>query len=83
MRQVDQRQPVQQLEATVAEVTTGAAAVGSAVSGMTSRLGSVADAQRLAASVMDEQVSLAAQTRSLVTSAADEVASSASEVTVR
>jgi methyl-accepting chemotaxis protein len=71
------------IEATVAEVTTGAAAVGTAVSGMTSRLGAVADAQRLAASVMDEQVVLAAQTRSLITSAADEVASSAAEVSVR
>ncbi|MEV6494021.1 methyl-accepting chemotaxis protein [Actinoplanes sp. NPDC051633] len=71
------------IEATVAEVTTGAAAVGNAVSEMTSRLGSVADAQRLAASVMDEQVSLAAQTRGLVTSAADEVANSASAVSVR
>jgi methyl-accepting chemotaxis protein len=70
------------IEATVNEVTTGAAAVGTAVSGMTSRLGAVADAQRLAASVMDEQVSLAAQTRGLVTSAADEVAK-ASEVSVR
>jgi hypothetical protein len=48
-----------------------------AVSGMTSRLGSVADAQRLAAAVMAEQVTLAAQTRSLVTGAADEVANSA------
>ena len=71
------------IEATVAEVTTGAAAVGTAVGGMTSRLGAVADAQRLAASVMDEQVAMAAQTRSLVTSAADEVAKSASEVSVR
>ena len=50
---------------------------------MTSRLGAVADTQRLAASVMDEQVTLAAQTRGLVTSAADEVANSASEVSVR
>jgi methyl-accepting chemotaxis protein len=66
------------IEATVAEVTTGAAAVGAAVSGMTSRLGAVADAQRLAAVVMDEQVSLAAQTRGLVTTAADEVASAIS-----
>jgi methyl-accepting chemotaxis protein len=65
------------IEATVAEVTTGAAALGAAVSGMTSRLGSVADAQRLAAAVMAEQVTLAAQTRSLVTGAADEVANSA------
>jgi len=64
-------------------VTTGAAAVGTAVSEMTSRLGSVADAQRLAASVMDEQVSLAAQTRGLVTTAADEVANSAASVSVR
>ncbi len=71
------------IEATVAEVTTGAAAVGAAVSGMTSRLGAVADAQRLAATVMEEQVSMAAQTRGLVTSAADEVANSASEVSVR
>ena len=71
------------IEATVAEVTTGAAAVGTAVSEMTSRLGSVADAQRLAASVMDEQVSLAAQTRGLVTTAADEVANSAASVSVR
>ena len=74
------------IEATVAEVTTGAAAVGAAVSGMTSRLGSVADAQRLAASVMAEQVEMAAQTRSLVTSAADEVANSArdaSKITAR
>ena len=70
------------IEATVAEVTTGAAAVGTAVSGMTSRLGAVADAQRLAASVMGEQVTLAAQTRGLVTSAADEVANSTSEVSV-
>jgi methyl-accepting chemotaxis protein len=62
------------IEATVAEVTTGAAAVGQAVSGMTSRLGAVADAQRLAASVMNEQVAMAGQTRSLVTSAADDVA---------
>ena len=62
------------IEATVAEVTTGAAAVGQAVSGMTSRLGAVADAQRLAASVMSEQVTLAGQTRTLVTSAADDVA---------
>jgi methyl-accepting chemotaxis protein len=71
------------IEATVAEVTTGAAAVGTAVAGMTSRLGAVADAQRLAASVMDEQVAMATQTRSLVISAADEVAKSASEITVR
>jgi methyl-accepting chemotaxis protein len=71
------------IEATVTEVTTGAAAVGTAVSGMTNRLGAVADAQRLAASVMDEQVRLAARTRSLVTSAADEVASSAAEVSIR
>jgi methyl-accepting chemotaxis protein len=71
------------IEATVAEVTTGAAAVGAAVSGMTSALGAVADAQRLAAAVMEEQVSLAGQTRSLVTSAADQVAKSASEVSVR
>jgi methyl-accepting chemotaxis protein len=71
------------IEATVAEVTTGAAAVGTAVSGMTSRLGAVADAQRLAATVMGEQVSLAGQTRGLVTSAADEVARSAEAVTVR
>jgi methyl-accepting chemotaxis protein len=65
------------IEATVAEVTTGVAAVGAAVSGMTSRLGAVADAQRLAAVVMEEQVTMAAQTRSLVTGAADEVAHSA------
>jgi methyl-accepting chemotaxis protein len=71
------------IEATVAEVTTGAAAVGAAVSGMTSRLGAVADAQRLAAAVMDEQVAMAAQTRNLVTGAADEVASSAASITVR
>ena len=71
------------IEATVAEVTTGAAAVGAAVSGMTSRLGAVADAQRLASSVMDEQVSLAAQTRGQLTAAADEVAKSASEVQIR
>ncbi|MEV6630049.1 methyl-accepting chemotaxis protein [Actinoplanes sp. NPDC051470] len=71
------------IEATLAEVTTGAAAVGTAVSGMTSRLGAVADAQRLAASVMDEQVAMAAHTRSLVTSAADQVANSASEVSIR
>jgi methyl-accepting chemotaxis protein len=71
------------IEATVNDVTTGAAAVGAAVSGMTSRLSSVADAQRLASSVMGEQVSLAGQTRSLVTSAADEVARSASAVSVR
>jgi methyl-accepting chemotaxis protein len=57
--------------------------VGTAVAGMTSRLGAVADAQRLAASVMDEQVAMATQTRSLVISAADEVAKSASEITVR
>ncbi|MCA2215805.1 methyl-accepting chemotaxis protein [Jidongwangia harbinensis] len=62
------------IEATVAEVTTGAAAVGEAVSGMTSRLGAVADAQRLAATVMGEQVAMAGQTRGLVTSAAAEVA---------
>jgi methyl-accepting chemotaxis protein len=68
------------IEATVAEVTTGAAAVGTAVSGMTSRLGAVADAQRLAASVMAEQVELAVQTRGLVTTAADEVANSTAEV---
>jgi methyl-accepting chemotaxis protein len=43
----------------------------------------VADAQRLAATVMGEQVSLAGQTRGLVTSAADEVARSAEAVTVR
>ncbi|WP_041841572.1 methyl-accepting chemotaxis protein [Actinoplanes friuliensis] len=71
------------IEATVNEVTTGAAAVGAAVSGMTSRLSSVADAQRLASAVMGEQVTLAAQTRGLVTTAADEVARSASEVSVR
>ncbi|HET6534493.1 MAG TPA: methyl-accepting chemotaxis protein [Actinoplanes sp.] len=71
------------IEATVADVTTGAAAVGAAVSGMTSRLGAVADAQRLAASVMDQQVALAAQTRGLVTSAADQVANSASAVSVQ
>jgi methyl-accepting chemotaxis protein len=71
------------IEATVAEVTTGAAAVGTAVSGMTSRLGAVADAQRLAAAVMGEQVSVAGQTRGLVTSAAAEVAKSAESVTVR
>jgi methyl-accepting chemotaxis protein len=71
------------IEATVAEVTTGAAAVGTAVSGMTSRLGAVAEAQRLAAAVMGEQVSLAGQTRGLVTSAAAEVAKSAESVTVR
>jgi methyl-accepting chemotaxis protein len=70
------------IEATVAEVTTGAAAVGAAVSGMTSRLGAVADTQRLASAVMAEQVTMAAQTRSLITSAADEVARSASEVAV-
>ena len=71
------------IEATVAEVTNGAAAVGSAVSGMTSRLSSVADAQRLAASVMSEQVTMAEQTRGLVTSAADEVAGSAAAVSLR
>jgi methyl-accepting chemotaxis protein len=71
------------IEATVAEVTTGAAAVGAAVSGMTSRLGAVADAQRLAASVMEEQVSMASQTRGQITSAADEVANSATSVSVR
>jgi methyl-accepting chemotaxis protein len=71
------------IEATVADVTTGAAAVGTAVSGMTSRLGAVADTQRLAASVMEEQVSMAAQTRTLITSAADEVANSASSFTNR
>ena len=71
------------IEATVAEVTTGAAAVGAAVSGMTNRLGTVADAQRLAATVMEEQVSMAAHTRGLVTTAADEVANSAAEVAAR
>jgi methyl-accepting chemotaxis protein len=71
------------IEATVAEVTNGAAAVGTAVSGMTSALGAVADTQRLAASVMAEQVSMAAQTRGLVTSAADEVANSAAKATLR
>jgi methyl-accepting chemotaxis protein len=71
------------IEATVNDVTTGAAAVGAAVSGMTSRLGSVADAQRLASAVMSEQVSLAGQTRGLVTTAADEVARSASAVSLR
>jgi methyl-accepting chemotaxis protein len=69
------------IEATVADVTTGAAAVGTAVSGMTGRLGAVADTQRLAATVMEEQVSMAAQTRTLVASAADEVANSASSFT--
>jgi methyl-accepting chemotaxis protein len=62
------------IESTVAEVTAGAAALGEAVSGMTSRLGAVADTQRLAASVMVEQANLAAETRNLVTSAADQVA---------
>ncbi|MEU8229963.1 methyl-accepting chemotaxis protein [Actinoplanes sp. NPDC048967] len=71
------------IESTVNEVTTGAAAVGAAVSGMTSRLSSVADAQRLASSVMGEQVTLAGQTRGLVIDAADEVARSASAVSVR
>ncbi|MFG1605889.1 methyl-accepting chemotaxis protein [Actinoplanes sp. NPDC049265] len=70
------------IEATVTEVTSGAAALGTAVSGMTSRLGAVADAQRLAASVMNEQVAMAAQTRDLVTSVADEVAR-ASEISAR
>jgi methyl-accepting chemotaxis protein len=70
------------IEATVNEVTAGAAAVGEAVSGMTSRLGAVAEAQRLAATVMAEQVTMAAQTRSLVTSAADEVANSAANARV-
>ncbi|MGW4942303.1 methyl-accepting chemotaxis protein [Actinoplanes sp. NPDC004185] len=71
------------IESTVHEVTTGAAAVGAAVSGMTSRLSSVADAQRLASSVMGEQVTLAGQTRGLVIDAADEVARSASAVSIR
>ncbi|MGA5303251.1 methyl-accepting chemotaxis protein [Nucisporomicrobium flavum] len=69
------------IEATVHEVTTGAAAVGKAVSEMTSRLSSVADAQRLASSVMGEQVTLAGQTRELVTSAAGEVAHSTAGIT--
>ena len=71
------------IESTVNEVTTGAAAVGAAVSGMTSRLSSVADAQRLASSVMGEQVTLAGQTRGLVIDAADEVARSAAAATIR
>jgi methyl-accepting chemotaxis protein len=71
------------IESTVNEVTTGAAAVGAAVSCMTSRLSSVADAQRLASSVMGEQVTLAGRTRGLVIDAADEVARSASAVSVR
>ncbi|GAA3344467.1 hypothetical protein GCM10020358_47850 [Amorphoplanes nipponensis] len=71
------------IEATVTEVTTGAAAVGAAVSGMTSRLSAVADAQRLASAVMGEQVTLAGRTRGLVTSAADEVARSAAAASVR
>jgi methyl-accepting chemotaxis protein len=70
------------IEAMVGEVTTGAAAVGTAVSGMTSRLGSVADAQRLAAAVMAEQVTMAAQTRSLITTAAEEVANSANDASM-
>ncbi len=72
-------QATARIESTVAEVTAGAAALGDAVSGMTSRLGAVADTQRLAASVMVEQANLAAETRSLVTSAANEVANSAAE----
>ena len=71
------------IEATVAEVTGGAAAVGTAVSGITTQLSAVADAQRLAASVMEEQVALAGQTRGLVTSAADEVANSAAGISAR
>jgi hypothetical protein len=49
---------------------------------MTSRLGSVADAQRLAAAVMAEQVTMAAQTRSLITTAAEEVANSANDASM-
>ncbi|WP_067498710.1 methyl-accepting chemotaxis protein [Actinoplanes sp. TFC3] len=67
------------IEATVAEVTSGAATVAKAVSGITSRLNAVADAQRLASSVMDEQVSLAAGTRDRLTATADQVARSAEE----
>jgi methyl-accepting chemotaxis protein len=71
------------IESTVTTVTAGAAALGEAVSGMTSRLGAVADTQRLAAAVMVEQANLAAETRQLVTSAADQVANSVREVSVR
>jgi methyl-accepting chemotaxis protein len=76
-------QATARIESTVAEVTGGAEALGVAVSGMTSRLGAVADTQRLAAAVMVEQANLAAETRSLVTTAANEVARSASSVSVR
>lgn len=76
-------QATARIESTVAEVTAGAEALGEAVSGMTSRLGAVADTQRLAAAVMVEQANLAAKTRSLVTTAANEVAKSASEAVLR
>jgi methyl-accepting chemotaxis protein len=62
------------IEATVAEVTSGAGAVASAVSGVAHRLGGVADVQRIVSGVMVEQQDLAGQTRALVISAASEVA---------
>ena len=58
---------------TVAEVPTGAAAVGAAVSGMNQPARAVADAQRLAATVWRSRCRWRPD-RGLVTSAADEVA---------
>jgi methyl-accepting chemotaxis protein len=62
------------IEATVAEVTSGAGAVAGAVSGVAERLGAVADVQRRVSDVMVEQQDLAAKTRALVVTAASEVA---------
>jgi methyl-accepting chemotaxis protein len=68
------------IEATVAEVTSGAGAVASAVTGVADRLSAVADIQREVSGVVSDQQTLAAQVRQLVVAAAGEVSAAAERV---
>ena len=67
------------IEATVSEITSTAAAVAHAVDGVTGRLATVADAQRMMAGSLTEQVALAGRTRQSVATAVDEVSQTAKQ----
>ena len=66
------------IEATVGQVTAGAAAVAEAVGGVAQRLGLVATTQRDVSASLTEQADLATRTRGSITAAAEQVSATAS-----
>jgi methyl-accepting chemotaxis protein len=68
------------IETTVAEVTAGAAAVAAAMAAVSRRLAAVADMQDQATETIQRQTELAAETRTSVIAAADEVGASVAEL---